>query len=112
MYVKGGTDPKNVAKYQKMKEALAVEEIQSVVNTTNHGAERLLERGFTPSDISALKLTPDKIMTQTDGAQVFIKNIGNDKFNVIVESDNGVVTALKNISEKSLNNLSNNYGWK
>ena len=95
-----------------MKDALAVEEIQSVVKTTNHGAKRLLERGFKSSDISALKLTPDKIMMQADGAQVFIKNIGNARFNIIVESGNGVVTALKNIGEKSLDKLSNNYGWR
>ncbi|MCT4686379.1 MAG: hypothetical protein N4A55_03635 [Vallitalea sp.] len=102
----------NVAQYQKLKDSLAIEEIQSVVNTTKHGAERLQQRGFTPDDISALKLSPDKIMSQTDGAQVFIKNIGAGKFNVIVEGENGVVTALKNIGEKSLNRLSKNYGWK
>ncbi|MBI6865584.1 DUF4258 domain-containing protein [Lysinibacillus fusiformis] len=108
-----GTDnaAHNAAQYQKLKEQLALDEIQSVVNTTKHGAERLIERGFTPKDISALKLRPDIIKTQSDGAQVFIKQV-NGKYNVIVEGDNGVITSLKNISENSLNRLSDNYGWR
>jgi hypothetical protein len=73
---------------------------------------RLLQRGFTPSEISDLKLSPDMIKRQADGANVFIKNIGDGKYNVIVEGENGVVTALKNISEKSLNKLAQNYGWE
>ena len=100
------------AQYQRLKQSLATEEIQSVVKTTEHGAERLMTRGFTPSDISDLKLSPSKIMTQTDGASVYIKDIGSGKFNVIVESENGVVTALKNIGQNSLDKLSKNYGWK
>ena len=98
----------NAAQYQKLKEQLALDEIQSVINTTKHGAERLIERGFTPKDISDLKLRPDIIKTQSDGAQVFIKQV-NGKYNVIVEGDNGVITSLKNISENSLNRLSGNY---
>jgi hypothetical protein len=108
-----GTDnaAHNAAQYQKLKEQLALDEIQSVINTTKHGAERLIERGFTPKDISDLKLRPDIIKTQSDGAQVFIKQV-NGKYNVIVEGDNGVITSLKNISENSLNRLSDNYGWR
>ena len=102
----------SAAQYQRLKQSLAKEEIQSVVKTTEHGAERLMSRGFTPSEISDLKLSPSKVMSQTDGASVYIKDIGNGKFNVIVESENGVVTALKNIGQNSLDRLSNNYGWK
>jgi len=77
-----------------------------------HGAVRLIERGFTPEEISDIKLLPDKIMSQADGASVFIKSISDGKYSVIVEGENGVVTALRNISEKSLNRLANNYGWE
>ncbi len=42
----------NAAQYQKLKEQLALDKIQSVVNTTKNGAERLIERGFTPKDIT------------------------------------------------------------
>lgn len=102
----------SAAQYQRLKESLAQEEIQSVVRTTEHGVTRLLQRGFTPAEISDLKLSPDMIKRQVDGANVFIKNIGDGKYNVIVEGENGVVTALKNISEKSLNKLAQNYGWE
>ena len=78
---------------------------------TKHGAERLIERGFTSKDISDLKLNPDIIKTQVGGAQVFIKRI-NGKDNVIVEGNNGIITSLKNISGKSINRLSDNYGWR
>ena len=102
----------SAAQYQRLKDSLSKEEIQSVIDTTQHGAERLMSRGFSPSEISDLKLSPDNIMTQSNGASVYIKNVTDDKFNVIVEGDNGVVTALKNISQKALDRLSNNYGWK
>ncbi|GAC44189.1 hypothetical protein, partial [Paenibacillus popilliae] len=113
MFAEGtGKYASNAAQYQKLKDSLAREEIQSVIKTTDHGAERLMVRGFTPSEISDLKLSPSKVMTQSDGAGVYIKEISAGKFNVIVESENGVVTALKNISENSLNRLSKNYEWK
>ena len=51
-------------------------------------------------------------MRQGDGAQVFIKNIGEGKYNVIVEGENGVVTALKNIGQNSLERLARNYTWE
>lgn len=102
----------SAAQYQRLKESLAIEEIQSVVSTTAHGATRLIQRGFSSQEISNLKLSPDKIMKQGDGANVFIKNLGDGKYNVIVEGETGVITALKNISEKSLERLANNYKWE
>jgi len=71
----------------------------------------LAERGFSEADVALTKST-NLIKTQTDGAQVYIKEVTPGKFNVIVEGENGVVTALKNISEKSLDRLSKNYEWK
>ncbi|MEB5480671.1 hypothetical protein P8825_13930 [Shouchella clausii] len=66
-----GNPAHNAAQYQKLQKQLAVDEIQSVTNTTKHGAERLIERGFTPKDITDLKLRPDPdiIKTQSDGEQ-------------------------------------------
>ncbi|VBB09344.1 pectin lyase fold/virulence factor [Lucifera butyrica] len=110
--VSSGEIAASAAQYQRLKESLAQEEIQSVVRTTEHGVVRLLGRGFTPEEISDIKLSPDKIMTQADGANVFIKSFSDGKYSVIVEGENGVVTALRNISEKSLNRLANNYGWE
>jgi len=85
-------------------------ETQASIKATQHGAERLSERGFSILDYEITKST-DTIMTQSDGATVFIKEISPGRFNVIVEGQNGVITALKNISQKSLERLSKNYGW-
>jgi len=70
----------------------------------------LAERGFSAADVALTKST-NVIKTQADGAQVYIKEVNPGRFNVIVD-ENGVVTELKNISEKSLDRLSRNFGWK
>ena len=88
---------------------LAAAVSNSTVQTTIHGAERLAERGFSAAEIALTKT--GRVLSQADGARVYIKAVG-DRFNVIVEGERGVVTALKNISRKSLDRLSRNYGWK
>lgn len=80
------------------------------IQATIHGAQRLAERGFTEAEYYATKAT-ETIKTQADGAKVYIKQIGG-KYNVIVEGSRGVVTALKNISNKAVERLGNRYGWK
>lgn len=80
-------------------------------HATKHGSERLKERGFSNSDISNTKNTTN-IKTQADGAKVYIKETPNGKFNVIVEGDRGIITALKNISQKALDRLMKNYNWR
>ena len=102
----------NAALFEKLKQDLAVEEVQSVVRTTEHGVQRLMTRGFSPEEIVAVRTSPSKVLLQSDGAQVFIKRLDSGKFNIIVEGQNGVVTALKDIGEKSLKRLSENYSWK
>lgn len=79
--------------------------------TTKHGSERLKERGFSESDISNTKRTTN-VKTQSDGARVYIKEVSSGKYNVIIEGDNGIITALKNISKKSLDRLTKNYNWR
>jgi hypothetical protein len=76
---------------------------------TIHGAERLAARGFSEADIALTKTGVQFL--QRDGATVFLKEVTPGKFNVIVEGSRGVVTALKNVSEKSVARLSANYGW-
>ena len=77
---------------------------------SGHGAFRLAARGFTEADIVLTK--SGNVLRQADGAKVFVKELGGGKFNVIVEGEHGVVTALKNISQKSLDRLASRYGWK
>ena len=78
---------------------------------TKHGSERLKERGFSQSDILNTKNTTN-IKRQSDGAKVYIKEISNGKYNVIVEGQRGIITALKNISQKALDRLTKNYNWR
>lgn len=78
---------------------------------TKHGSERLKERGFSESDISDTKNTSN-IKSQGDGAKVYIKEVSPGKYNVIIEGENGIITALKNISQKSLDRLTKNYNWR
>ena len=78
---------------------------------TKHGIERLRQRGFSKSDILNTKMTSN-IKTQGDGAKVYIKEIDNGKFDIIVEGEIGIITALKNIDKKSLERLTKNYNWR
>ena len=78
---------------------------------TKHGIERLKERGFSDTDISNTKDTAN-VKHQEDGAKVYIKETSDGKFNVIVEGNRGIITALKNISQKALNRLMKNYNWR
>jgi hypothetical protein len=77
---------------------------------SGHGAFRLAVRGFSEADVALTKT--GNVLKQADGAKVFIKELGGGKFNVIVEGEHGVVTAIKNISQKSLERLATRYGWK
>lgn len=82
---------------------------QATQQATIHGAERLAERGFTQADIILTK-TGQQFL-QKDGAKVFIKEVAPGKFNVLVEGQRGVVTALKNVSEQKVAKIAAKYGW-
>lgn len=105
--------PSCVNQYEKLKEALKIEEFTSIIKCTEHGLQRLIERGFEPDEIRSLFLKPDYIRMQNDGAKVFIQKI-EDRFRIIVfnEKTGELVTALKNTTEKKIINLGENYGWK
>lgn len=79
--------------------------------TTQHGYERLSERGFSKNDVLNTKKSKD-IRYQQDGAKVYINKNENGKFDVIIEGARGIITALKNISQKSLDRLAKNYNWR
>ena len=99
--------------YQELKGALEVEEFTSVVKVTKHGLERLIGRKFQPNELLNLFSHPDFVKIQADGSKAFIKQIGIDKYNLVVinESTREVVTALRNINKKALLGLGGNYGW-
>jgi RHS repeat-associated protein len=90
-------------------EGAAAEGAEEGLAATAHGAEQLAERGFSGSDIALTK--SGEVLTQSDGATVYVKEVASGRFNVIVEGQRGVVTALKNIPQGAVNRLAQNYGW-
>ena len=90
-----------------------IKEFTSIIDTTQHGIQRLVERGFTPKDVHEVMRLTSFRKIQQDSAVVYIKQLKN-KFNVIVlnEKTKKVVTAIKNIDKKSLDDLGRNYGWR
>lgn len=102
-----------INQYEKLKEALKIEQFTSIIKTTRHGIQRLIERGFTPEEVKVLYHTPDITKIQKDGAQVFIKLIKQNRYNVMIynQFDQMVVTAIKNVDLRNLINLGKQYGW-
>jgi len=83
---------------------------ESLPKSTAHGTDRLAGRGFTAEDVALTKT--GRVLEQDDGATVYVKETAPGRYNVIVEGDRGVVTALKNIRRKAVDRLATNYGWK
>jgi RHS repeat-associated protein len=77
---------------------------------TTHGSGRLGERNFTPEEVAETKT--GRIMTQADGAKVYVKEIRPGRFNVIVEGERGIITGMKNLDQRAIANLARNYGWR
>ena len=88
----------------------------SIFETTVHGATRVAGVSATRGGVlSKFEVIVARIggtrMTQADGAFVYIYQKASGKFNVAVFGRNGFVTSFRNISQKSLDRLSKNYGW-
>jgi RHS repeat-associated protein len=90
-------------------EGAAAEGAEEGLAATAHGVEQLAERGFSSSDIALTK--SGEALTQSDGATVYLKEVSSGRFNVIVEGQRGIVTALKNIPQGAVDRLAQNYGW-
>ena len=102
-----------INQYEQLKQSLKIEEFTSIIKTTKHGIQRLIERGFTPDDVKILYHSPDITRMQSDGAKVFIKLIAPDRYNIMIynQTREKVITALKSIDLRNLINLGKNYGW-
>jgi RHS repeat-associated protein len=80
---------------------------------TAHGAMRMAD----PSRLGwfgrlLTKMFPTAKYVQADGARVFVRAVGG-KYDVVIENPatGKVITVLKTISQKALDNLAKNYGW-
>ena len=87
------------------------------VETTIHGAERIAGRGATrggvlsETGINAVR-QGGRVITQADGATVRILQNGSGRFNVVVEGERGIITTFENLSQKALDRLARNFGWR
>ena len=94
----------------------SAKESKETIETTKHGASRIADGNATRGGVlnkSEIGMTNQygQSLTQSDGAVVKVLKI-NDRFNVTVTGEKGLITTFKNISQKSLERLSKNYGWK
>lgn len=87
------------------------------VRTTAHGAERIAGQGATrggvlsEAGVNAVR-HGGRVMTQADGATVRILQNEAGRFNVVIEGERGIITTFENLSQKSLDRLGGNYGWR
>jgi|GEM_PF-4744395 len=102
-----------INQYEKLKEFLTIEQFTSIIKTTKHGIQRLIERKFTPDEVRSLYNTPDIIRLQKDGAKVFIKKTFNSRCNLMIinQQTKKVITALRNACFDDIEDMGNNYGW-
>lgn len=87
------------------------------LTTTAHGAERIAgaaaTRGGVLSEAGVAAVRQGgRVMTQADGAAVRILQNEAGRFNVVVEGERGIITTFENLSQKSMERLGRNYGWK
>ena len=90
---------------------------KGTLQTTAHGAERIAgaaaTRGGVLSEAGVAAVRQGgRVMTQADGATVKILQNETGRFNVVVEGQRGIITTFENLSQKSLDRLGKNYGWK
>jgi len=72
--------------------------------------KQLRDRGFPDADIYDTFANGD-ILEQADGANVYLRTLENGRYNFIAISENGIITAIKNINLQRLTRIAANYGW-
>ena len=85
--------------------------------TTGHGSERIAGKLATRGGV--LSLTEAWItrilgsgFPQADGATVYLRQLSNGRYNAVVWGEKGIITTMKGWSQKSINRIAKNYGWK
>ena len=91
--------------------------ISSPLRTTAHGAERIAGANATRGGVlsaEGIGYTKQygRAISQADGATIYLHEINPGRFNAVVEGRKGVITTMENWSQKSINRVAKNYGWK
>lgn len=93
----------------------AVGGLTSRVRTTAHGRERIAGRNATRGGVLSMSevrsvQSNGRVMTQADGATVYIQTIEGRHY-IVVSGERGVITTFRGLSDRSLARLSNRFGW-
>lgn len=88
----------------------------NAIKRTKHGIERTAGTSTRGGVLSLEEMSSTKILgrsiKQADGATVYLHEITPGKFNAVVEGNRGVITTMKNWSQKSIDKIAKRYGWK
>jgi hypothetical protein len=80
-----------------------------------HAQESLPRHGFHElSEVDDVIENPTRTTTQTDGGTVYIKRVGSGrqrKYDVVIESDRGIVTGVRNLRPQELKNMGRRNGF-
>lgn len=76
---------------------------------TRHAARRLTERSI---DVDGVIEKYSHRFEQNDGAIVFVRRQGSNRYDVVIVDDEAIVTLLAAVSKRELQNLARNYGWR
>lgn len=95
---------------QKNLDGLEATDATRGAQATLHGAERLGQGGLTDELIALTK--SGQVFRQADNATVYIKETSPGRFNFIIESERGVVTAHRNWPLKEIQGIAERYGWE
>lgn len=76
---------------------------------TRHAARRLSER-----QINADAVIDDfsHRLLQNDGADVFVRRQGANRYDIVIVDEESIVTVLASVTKHELRNLARNYGWR
>jgi RHS repeat-associated protein len=100
-----------VAAYNRLSSCFSSVE-QNAPDATIHGAERMADASrLSSAETQAVLNDYTSEMTQRDGASVYIQNLGNGTYNVVIQGARGIITNFKTIDQRALDNLARNYGW-
>jgi hypothetical protein len=82
------------------------------VERTRHGDERLREQGFDDGDVARIRET-GRTYVQRDGATAYVapSETRAERFDLLIEGRDGIVTAHRDLRQKSIDRLARNYGW-
>ncbi len=105
------------AKMAKTAEKCEAVAAKTTLQTTAHGAERIAgaaaTRGGVLSEAGVAAVQQGgRAMIQADGAMVRILTNEAGRSSVVVSGERGIITTFENLSQKSLDRLAKNYGWK